>query len=155
MSEAVENWRCSVCKGRNIQRAVWANPNTGEIFEDYGDHDEHHHGKTWCADCEDHTELQLYEPIPHAIGCDMDEDCTCGAEQADRVVGHLQDELDGVHPANWRFEAKLDDRTLGAFDKLHAKLGSVDAPIEVRTMEEYAAIFGSGFNRPGGSDGDA
>lgn len=158
-----EHWRCSKCKGRNIQRACWVNPNTKEVLEDFGDHDEHHHGKTWCADCEEHTELQLYDPIPHAIDCDMGVDCTCGAEQADKVVAYLQDAEDGVTVVGkpFRYEVKVEAHVLARMDNLAAmqvglvgKAGPTARPVRVTTLEEWRAIFGED-NRPGEDDGKA
>jgi len=54
-----EKWKCGDCGGTRIQRVCWVDPNTEKVGEDFGDHNEHHFGKTWCNDCEEHTRLVL------------------------------------------------------------------------------------------------
>lgn len=41
--------RCCKCRGENVQMAVWQNPNTREVFDDFGSWDET--DTKYCADC--------------------------------------------------------------------------------------------------------
>lgn len=55
--------RCKRCNGKNVQIATWTDPNTSEVFDDYGSFDSYE--TTWCDDCEDHTGLRSVEtPAP-------------------------------------------------------------------------------------------
>ena len=46
---------CNDCKGTNVQCAMWVNPNTHKVFDDFGEWN--YQGSTWCDDCQEHTEL--------------------------------------------------------------------------------------------------
>jgi hypothetical protein len=50
---------CSKCGGTNVQLAAWVNPNTEEVFDDYGSWN--HQDTKWCGDCEEHVLLVLKE----------------------------------------------------------------------------------------------
>ncbi len=47
--------RCRDCKGSNVRIAMWVQPNTKEIFDDFGDWNVT--DTNWCEDCKDHTVL--------------------------------------------------------------------------------------------------
>lgn len=53
---AEEILACTECGGTNVEVAMWVNPNTDEIGEEFGS------GTTadtqWCHDCEDHVLLE-------------------------------------------------------------------------------------------------
>jgi len=49
--------RCSRCNGANVEQQWWVNPNTRELIEPAGDHEEAQYGMTWCHDCDAHVEL--------------------------------------------------------------------------------------------------
>ena len=49
-------WRCTECKGKNVEIRAWVNPNDLkqiDFIEDGGNDD------NWCNDCDDHTELEI------------------------------------------------------------------------------------------------
>jgi hypothetical protein len=78
-------WRCEACKGDNVQRACWVNPNTLMVHGQFGDHEEHEHGQTWCDDCRAHTPLVSIE---HAADCDMEDGCACADLRKPRGSAH-------------------------------------------------------------------
>ena len=47
---------CCKCGGTNVQMAKWVNPNTGEVFGDFGSYDET--DTKWCNDCDDNVTLK-------------------------------------------------------------------------------------------------
>jgi hypothetical protein len=47
--------RCKECGGTNVQAAFWVDPNTHEVFDGFGTWNSG--DNTWCADCDDNTDL--------------------------------------------------------------------------------------------------
>ena len=47
--------KCKRCGGFNVQMAMWVDPNTNEIMEDFGSFDEQ--DTKWCNDCDSGEEL--------------------------------------------------------------------------------------------------
>lgn len=48
-------YRCSKCKGTNIQVKAWIDPNTNEYISDIEGDD------CWCEDCFDYTKMKEYD----------------------------------------------------------------------------------------------
>ena len=55
MAKLIEVWKCSICKGTNVQIKQWVNPNTNEV-DNTGDIEME---DCWCQDCGEHTDLNL------------------------------------------------------------------------------------------------
>lgn len=49
------SYHCARCKGTNVQHAMWVNPNTDEVFDEFGSWCAG--DNSWCEDCEAHTDL--------------------------------------------------------------------------------------------------
>ena len=49
-------YRCSKCKGTNIQVKAWIDPNTNEYIDDIDDN-----GDCWCEDCFDYIKMEEYD----------------------------------------------------------------------------------------------
>lgn len=53
--EIKDVWRCTKCKGTNVQIISWVNPNTNETDRC----DDIDINEQWCQDCEEHVELEI------------------------------------------------------------------------------------------------
>ncbi len=58
--------RCTVCKGTNVEYAVWQNPNTGEVGDTFGSWNAG--DNTFCRDCD----AEGRDPNPDLIDEDVD-----------------------------------------------------------------------------------
>jgi hypothetical protein len=48
--------RCTVCKGTNVEMAMWVNPNTNEVGGDFGTFN--YGDNTFCNDCGENHDLE-------------------------------------------------------------------------------------------------
>lgn len=55
---------CSVCKSTRVQSTFWLDHETGSTVEHFTDYDETSTGGVWCADCQEHTPLDIIRPHP-------------------------------------------------------------------------------------------
>lgn len=51
----MKKYRCSVCKGTNVQIRAWVDANTHKYDSDIPSED------AWCEDCDDHVSLEEVE----------------------------------------------------------------------------------------------
>lgn len=57
--------RCELCKGANVQLVAWTDPNTKEVFDDFGSWNQE--DTKYCSDCDDNVLLVDISQFPYCL----------------------------------------------------------------------------------------